>query len=70
MKINFDPAWMSGKNVNCTVSSFSNNWLRLTVGICVPEYNKVYFDPLQLKRQESSENLFIYIMWRLKGIAS
>jgi hypothetical protein len=25
MKINFDPAWISGKNVNCTVSSFSNN---------------------------------------------
>ena len=56
MNINFDPAWMSGKNIGCTVPSFSNNWLRLTVSICVPEYNKVYFDPLPFKRQESSEN--------------
>ena len=24
MNINFDPAWMSGKNISCTVSSFSN----------------------------------------------
>ena len=59
INISFDPAWMSGKNISCTVSSFSNHSLRLTVCICVPEYNKVYFDPLQLKRQESSENSFI-----------
>ena len=25
MTINFDPAWMSGKNISCTVSSISNN---------------------------------------------
>ena len=56
MNIKFDPAWMSGKNIRCTVSSFSNDWLRLTVCMCVPEYNKVYFDPLPFKRQESSEN--------------
>jgi hypothetical protein len=24
MNINFDPAWVSGKNIRCTVSSFSN----------------------------------------------
>ena len=24
MNINFDPAWMSGKNIRCTVPSFSN----------------------------------------------
>ena len=35
MNIKFDPAWMSGKNISCTVSSFSNNWLMLTVCICV-----------------------------------
>jgi hypothetical protein len=59
MNINFDPAWMSGKNIRCTVPSFSNYWLRLTwltCCVCVPEYNNVYFDPLPLKRQESSEN--------------
>ena len=27
MNIKFDPAWMSGKNIRCTVSSFSNYWL-------------------------------------------
>jgi hypothetical protein len=56
MNINFDPAWVSGKNIRCTVSSFSNYWLRLTFCVCVPEYKNVYFDPLPLKRQESSEN--------------
>ena len=25
ININFDSAWMSGKNISCTVSSFSNN---------------------------------------------
>jgi hypothetical protein len=25
INISFDPAWMSGKNISCTVSSFSNN---------------------------------------------
>ena len=25
ININFDPAWMSGKNISCTVSSFLNN---------------------------------------------
>ena len=24
MNVNFDPAWMSGKNIRCTVSSVSN----------------------------------------------
>jgi hypothetical protein len=60
ININFDPAWMSGKNQNsrhlricfatCLPSKITR--LRLTVRICVPEYNKVYFDPLQLRRQE------------------
>jgi hypothetical protein len=61
MNINFNPAWMSGKKQNlqnpqsisitpCLRSKITRLWL--TVHICVPEYNKVYFDPLQLKRQE------------------
>ena len=74
MNINFNPAWMSGKKQNlqnsqwisitpCLHSKITRLWL--TVRICVPEYNKVYFDPLQLKRQESSRN-FLLIMWLLK----
>ena len=65
ININFDPAWMSGKKQNsqnsrilvatCLPSKITR--LRLTVRICVPEYNKVYFDPKQLKRQEFSEDL-------------
>jgi len=80
ININFDPAWMSGKKPNsrnsqqicvatCLPSEITR--LRLTVRICVPEYNKVYFDPLQLRRQEICKNL-IYLIMRffLKDVAS
>ena len=40
------------RNSNISVAPylFFHSRLRLTVHVCVPEYNMVYFEPLQLKR--------------------